>query len=241
MTNKIDTVECARGHVGQLQFENLVHARLGYFSIECINLSINLVRGIDKQLRLAHPNCRACILIGGTRKPFTKRPTTRQYSYYGKYIASGLCEMPTSSLFGFRYMLCFYDLATKYLEMYYLRNASAAEVKSSFQTFLADNQRYVFGRAVPWLTDKGSEFFEKNLDDFFASSSFATSPQYLTIRRPTPLSGCGVFSYALVASVWQQLTSANGLGPGQSIRSWPSTTRWLREGLLQLRARHLTR
>eukprot|EP00965_Chrysotila_dentata_P176480 5827147-Pleurochrysis_carterae.AAC.2 len=72
-------------------------------------------------------------MIGGTRKPSTKRPTTRQYSYDGECIASDLCEMQTSSPFGFRYILYFYDLATKYLEVYYLRNVSAAEVRSSFQ------------------------------------------------------------------------------------------------------------
>eukprot|EP00965_Chrysotila_dentata_P028652 952127-Pleurochrysis_carterae.AAC.1 len=64
--------------------------------------------------------------------------------------------MPSSSPFGFRHMLCFYDLATQYLEVYYLRNATAAEVRNCFQTFLADNQRYLSGRAGTWLTDNGS-------------------------------------------------------------------------------------
>eukprot|EP00965_Chrysotila_dentata_P044512 1480076-Pleurochrysis_carterae.AAC.1 len=66
-------------------------------------------------------------MIGGAHKPSAKQPITRQYSYYGECIASALCEMPTSSSFGARYMLCFHDLATKYLEVYYLRNATAAE------------------------------------------------------------------------------------------------------------------
>eukprot|EP00965_Chrysotila_dentata_P083198 2745357-Pleurochrysis_carterae.AAC.1 len=67
-------------------------------------------------------------MIGGARKPSTKQPTSRHFSYCGKCIASDLCEMSTSSPFGFRSMLCFYDLATKYLEVYsYLRNATAAE------------------------------------------------------------------------------------------------------------------
>eukprot|EP00975_Prorocentrum_lima_P012592 2670330-Prorocentrum_lima.AAC.1 len=74
--------------------------------------------------------------------------------------------MPVSSPFGFRYMLCFYDLATKYLEVYYLRTATAAEVKASFEQFLADNRRHLKDRAVTWLTDNGSEFFEKNLEAF---------------------------------------------------------------------------
>eukprot|EP00965_Chrysotila_dentata_P057672 1912157-Pleurochrysis_carterae.AAC.1 len=72
--------------------------------------------------------------------------------------------MPTSSPFGFRYMLCFYDPATKYLEEYYLRNATADEVQKCFETYLADNHCYLSERAVAWLTDNGSEFFEKNLD-----------------------------------------------------------------------------
>eukprot|EP00965_Chrysotila_dentata_P095883 3168975-Pleurochrysis_carterae.AAC.1 len=74
--------------------------------------------------------------------------------------------MPTSSPFGFRYMQCFYDLATKYLEVYYLRNAAAAEVQNCFKTFLADNHHYLSRRAVTWLTDNGSEFFENKLDVF---------------------------------------------------------------------------
>eukprot|EP00965_Chrysotila_dentata_P050187 1662614-Pleurochrysis_carterae.AAC.1 len=53
-------------------------------------------------------------------------------------------------------MLCFYDLAIKHLEVYYLRNATAAEVQNWFKTFLADNHRYLSGRAVIWLTDNGS-------------------------------------------------------------------------------------
>eukprot|EP00965_Chrysotila_dentata_P054296 1800562-Pleurochrysis_carterae.AAC.1 len=62
-------------------------------------------------------------------------------------------------------MLCFYDLATKYLEVYYLSNATAAKVQNCFK-FLADNHRFLSERAVTWLTDNGSEFLEKNLDAF---------------------------------------------------------------------------
>eukprot|EP00965_Chrysotila_dentata_P164991 5447718-Pleurochrysis_carterae.AAC.1 len=77
----------------------------------------------------------------------------RQFSYYGECVASDLSEMPTSPPFGYGFdMLCFYDLATKYLE-----------------TFFADNNRYVSGRrAVTWLTGNGSKFFEKNLDAFLS-------------------------------------------------------------------------
>eukprot|EP00965_Chrysotila_dentata_P182949 6041564-Pleurochrysis_carterae.AAC.1 len=66
-------------------------------------------------------------MIGGARKPSKRQPTSRQFSYYGECIASDFCKMPTSSPFGFRHMLCLYDLATRYLEVYYLRNATAAE------------------------------------------------------------------------------------------------------------------
>eukprot|EP00965_Chrysotila_dentata_P149551 4938483-Pleurochrysis_carterae.AAC.1 len=73
-------------------------------------------------------------MIGGARKPSTKQPTSRQFiSYYGECTANDLCEMPTSLPFGFRYMLCFYDLATKYLEVYFLRNATAAEFENCFK------------------------------------------------------------------------------------------------------------
>eukprot|EP00965_Chrysotila_dentata_P155257 5129597-Pleurochrysis_carterae.AAC.1 len=56
--------------------------------------------------------------------------------------------MPTSSPFGFRYMLCFYDLAAKYLEVYYLRNATAADVQNCFKTFLADTDCTMEGENV---------------------------------------------------------------------------------------------
>eukprot|EP00965_Chrysotila_dentata_P224458 6194188-Pleurochrysis_carterae.AAC.5 len=60
-------------------------------------------------------------------------PASRLNSYYGECIAaSDLCKMPISSSFVFRYMLCFYDLATKYLELYYLRNAIDTEVQNCF-------------------------------------------------------------------------------------------------------------
>eukprot|EP00965_Chrysotila_dentata_P121352 4012203-Pleurochrysis_carterae.AAC.1 len=56
--------------------------------------------------------------------------------------------MPTSSPFGFRYMLSFHDLVTKYLDVYYLRNATAAEVQNCFETFLADNHRNLSSKAL---------------------------------------------------------------------------------------------
>eukprot|EP00965_Chrysotila_dentata_P149329 4932210-Pleurochrysis_carterae.AAC.2 len=31
---------------------------------------------------------------------------------------------------------------------------------------LADNHRYLSGRAITWLTDNGNKFFEKNFDAF---------------------------------------------------------------------------
>eukprot|EP00965_Chrysotila_dentata_P123905 4095547-Pleurochrysis_carterae.AAC.1 len=68
-----------------MQFENLVYARLGRFSINRINASVKHVRGIEKLLCNTHPNCRAC-MIGGTRKPSTKQPTSRQFSYCGECI-----------------------------------------------------------------------------------------------------------------------------------------------------------
>eukprot|EP00965_Chrysotila_dentata_P089386 2951580-Pleurochrysis_carterae.AAC.1 len=74
--------------------------------------------------------------------------------------------MSNSSPFGFRYMLCSYDLPTRYLEVYHLRNTAAAEVQDCFKTFVADKHRYLSGRAVTWLTNNGCEFFEKNLDAF---------------------------------------------------------------------------
>eukprot|EP00965_Chrysotila_dentata_P080343 2650602-Pleurochrysis_carterae.AAC.2 len=196
---------------------------------------------MKKQLRHTHINGRACI-IGGTRKPSTKRPTSRHYSHYGKCMASDFCDMPTSSPFGFDYILCFYDLATKYLEVCYLRNASDADsVKSSFKPSSLTITALPLGHVVTWFADNGSKFFEKKLDSFPRQFLIRHSPQHFTIRRSIPLSAYGVSSYALVAYVWQQPTSANGFGSGQSIRSLPPTTRWLREALLQLRARRPTR
>eukprot|EP00965_Chrysotila_dentata_P140258 4636931-Pleurochrysis_carterae.AAC.1 len=66
-------------------------------------------------------------MLGGGRKPSSKQPTTRQYFYYGKCIASDLCEMPISSPLGFHYKLYFYDFATKYLDVYYSRNSTAVK------------------------------------------------------------------------------------------------------------------
>eukprot|EP00965_Chrysotila_dentata_P107581 3554442-Pleurochrysis_carterae.AAC.1 len=97
------------GKVGQYygQFKILFRARLGHFSIDRTNASVQNVRGIEKQLRHDHPNCRTCMIGAGARKPSTKQPTLRRFSYYGECFASDLCEMLTSLPFGFRYMRCF--------------------------------------------------------------------------------------------------------------------------------------
>eukprot|EP00965_Chrysotila_dentata_P092817 3064866-Pleurochrysis_carterae.AAC.1 len=47
-----------------------------------INASVKHVRGIERPLRHTYLTCRAC-MMGGTRKPSTKQPTSRQFSYYG--------------------------------------------------------------------------------------------------------------------------------------------------------------
>eukprot|EP00965_Chrysotila_dentata_P082441 2721305-Pleurochrysis_carterae.AAC.1 len=84
-----------RGKLGNSAIQKSCHARLGHFSIDRINVSVKHIRGIKKHLRHTHPNCRAC-MIGGARKQSTKQPISRQFSYYGKCIASDLCGMPTS-------------------------------------------------------------------------------------------------------------------------------------------------
>ena len=140
-----------------------VHARLAHFSYERINDSIGKVKGLSK--RLQKESCDACFR-GGSHKPPTQKSTQRRYAYFGERIASDLCKMPTSTPFGFSYMLCFYDLATKYVEIYYLRTGTADEVKACFKHFLIENKPFLKGRQVTWYTDNGSEFFEKNLDKF---------------------------------------------------------------------------
>lgn len=144
---------------------DLIHARLAHFSIDRINMTVGHAHGLDTRFPASAKPCRSCQLAGATKPP-TKRPTQRTYDHYGECIASDLCEMPASSPFGFRYMLTFYDLATKFLEVYYLRTATGKEVKASFEQFLAENKRYIGNRGVTWLTDNGAEFFERNLDKF---------------------------------------------------------------------------
>ena len=143
----------------------LLHARLGHASYDRINASKPHVHGLPDSL--PQQPCPACH-TGGARAPSIRnKVTTRVHKYFGECIASDLCEMPaTSTPFHFRYMIAFYDLATKYLDIYYLRTATAAEVRACFELFLANNHKYLRNRAITWLTDNGSEFFERNLDKF---------------------------------------------------------------------------
>ena len=141
----------------------LLHSRLCHFSYDKINASKDHVRGLPHSL--PRSDCRACT-TGGTRAPTVSTSTTRQYKYFGERVASDLCEMPVSTPFGFKYFISFYDLATKYLNVYYLRHGNAEEVQACFELFLADNKRYLKGKAVTWFTDNGSEFHEKNLTAF---------------------------------------------------------------------------
>ena len=123
---------------------SLTHARLMHFSLHRILKSEGMVTGVDFDAlwRAGKEPCEAC-LRGGARKHAAHARKDVKYTRFGQCVTSDTLEFEASIPCGFRYLLTFLDMATKYLFVYYLRTHSHGEVKNAFVQFMAD--------AMPWL------------------------------------------------------------------------------------------
>ena len=82
-----------------------------------------------------------------------------KYTRYGQCIATDTCEFEVSTPFGFKYLVTFLDLATKYLFIYFTRTHTHSEMRNVIVQFMADAKPYLSkGHVELWFMDNGSEY-----------------------------------------------------------------------------------
>ena len=151
---------------------DLLHSRMGHFAPERIWHSAGYIKGVNITPLGAPPRhtepCIHCIrgAFRGHRK--LTRPKGK-YTRFGQRVASDSCAMPKSTPFGFIEMYIFYDMATKYIAVYFGKTTTAAEMLLVFKQFLADHLRWLPRKHVEeWFADGGPEFKSASLEEFCA-------------------------------------------------------------------------
>ena len=162
-----------------------VHSRLCHFSFERTRRSQEFVTGINlRGLKRPTDKCPVCV-IAGTRNSSTPTSTRqRTFTFFGERIYSDTIWMPVkSSPFGFVYVVCFLDASTRYLAVYFLRNADGVECKAAFQQFMGDHKRWLTPKGIcEWYSDNGTEFFSGIMDTFVRS----IETRHMSILPGTP-------------------------------------------------------
>lgn len=116
--------------------------------------------------------CNACSLGGSTRPKVQhkcRHAKRKECTKFGERISSDLCDIEEESIGRHRYAICFFDNATRWLEVYFLRSKSSDEVLNAlirFQHEYADRLKWNDGNVLEWHTDCGGEFESNSLDKF---------------------------------------------------------------------------
>ena len=143
---------------------DLFFPRFMRFSIERIKRSSECITGADLS-----GIGRLSSLPTSQRKHNTTVRIHNPHTYFGSGVASDTIEFETSIPFGFRYVLTFLDLATKYLAAYFMRTHTNAEVRHCFNQYMADHARFMKkGHVELWFMDNGGEFGKPH---FFETTS----------------------------------------------------------------------
>ena len=122
-------------------YSDLVHQRLLHPSYSRLLASRHYVEGIDYD-KLSPHECAAC-KRANIRVPTVFQSGSRRYARFGERICSDACTLPTSTPFGFKGVVDFYDSATKMVAFYFIRNDTAKEVRSCFDQFIIDHKQYM--------------------------------------------------------------------------------------------------
>ena len=101
-----------------------------YLSLNRIRISQDDLRGVD--LSAIKSKADQLTSHAGQRKHDTKLRTIHPYVNFGDGVASDTCQFETSVPSGVVYMLTFLDLATKYLEIYFMRTHTVAKVQHCY-------------------------------------------------------------------------------------------------------------
>ena len=148
---------------------DLIHARLGHFSHERIKASSNHTTGLDLSSLGNHSDCDACIRGGAKKAPSPKAEigTEPRYTYFGQKVCSDTCEMPKSTPFGFTKMVCFLDMATHHVGLYFAKTHTGEEILGCLKQWLKEHKEHLTAKGlIEWRTDNHTEFFNTSSDAF---------------------------------------------------------------------------
>lgn len=160
--------------------DDLIHARLGHFSISRIRSAIGKIRGIDLNQFKGHADCADCAKGAMRSRRFAKKNHKNKhekFTYFGQCVTSDLAgPFPESSPIGFIRAIVFFDRYSRYIAVYYLKSLEPGGVKASMQQYINDHKTLLKnGTVSEWHTDNGSEFRSNDLDDFCAEFAIKRS------------------------------------------------------------------
>jgi hypothetical protein len=165
--------------------DDTAHNRLAHFGWARIDASHDCTIGLPvargTRPSLKRP-CQGCIR-GGARRVLKKRRPKGKYTYFGQCMASDICTMPKSTPFGFTGMLCFYDLFSRFIALYYIREHRSSEVIACMKQLLADHGHDMKnGKVDTWFLDNDSVFTSDALED--AARELVTRLRYISPWNP---------------------------------------------------------
>ena len=100
----------------------------------------------------------------------TARPAPRRkFTRFGQRVSSDQRAMPRSTPFGVENYCLFYDLATKWLAIYFTRGHTNAEMRQCCHQCVADEDLlWRGGHVLEWLADTHGEYVSDDMDRFLA-------------------------------------------------------------------------
>ena len=150
---------------------DLLHNRLCHASWDRMHASGNCTTGLNLSA-ITRRSCDSCER-GGSRnqKAAARNAPRRKFTRFGQRVSSDQCAMPKSTPLGFENFCLFYDLATKWLAIYFTRGHTNAEIQQCFRQYEADHKEDLLwcgGHVLEWLADNHGEFVSKDMDKFLA-------------------------------------------------------------------------
>jgi len=169
--------------------DDILHSRFAHASERRLNQLSTRCIGFPNtnHPRISHEpdSCDACNAGASRRHPFHAHTNPGKYTYFGARLSSDLCGPFPKSLDGYSYMLNIVDACTNFLQVYFLRTKSSAEVQVCLETFLKDFRSYLPSdpsKMIRWHTDNGGEFLSNDLHTF--CNEFAIRRSFSTPYAP---------------------------------------------------------
>ena len=115
---------------------------------------------------------------------FGKKP--KQYHAFGERISSDLCGPFPKAYNGHLYAIVFHDASEKWAAGYTIKDKEAESIIAAFTQFLHDHDQHLPNGVALWHTDNGSEFKNKDMEQFCRELSIrrSYSVPYIPAQNP---------------------------------------------------------